>query len=228
MLSFRDVITVGFTLNDAGGGDANLIANQLRMVLTANEVQAGVDLVTGPNPPQYLQLLNEPDGGFYGQPILSPQEAASALQPFLSASTSTQYLSPAPAYPESSWLPDFFAACNNCADRFPVILAHIYNADPNGAIAAIQTVMDQFPGKTIWITEISPASNADQGCTLDQQGVIDWMNTVLGWASQQSVIERVFWNSGEYVSNLTSLSNLLCCTLLSFFFPLNHTHHSDD
>ncbi|GAP89026.2 putative glycoside superfamily [Rosellinia necatrix] len=195
--SYGTSLWVGFTLYDAGGGDSNLIANQLRMVLTANDVQPGVDLVTGPNAPQYLQLLNEPDGGFYGQPILSPQDAASVLQPFFSASTGTKYLSPAPAYPQSNWLPDFFAACN-CADRFPVILAHIYNPDPNGAIAAIQTVMNQFPGKTIWITEISPASSPDQGCTLDQQGMINWMNTVIGWASQQAVIERVFWNSGEY------------------------------
>ncbi|KAI1733798.1 glycosyl hydrolase catalytic core-domain-containing protein [Xylaria scruposa] len=187
---------IGFTANDASG-DANLIAHQMRIVLTADNVQTGLDLVTGPNPPTYLQLLNEPDAGFYGQPVLSPQQAVAAIQPLLTASTSTQYLSPAPAFPETSWLPDFFAACN-CADRFPIILAHIYRADPNDAIKAIQTVMGQFPGKTIWITEISPASSPDQGCTLDQAGVINWMNTVIGWASQQPVIERVFWNSGEY------------------------------
>ncbi|KAI0436592.1 glycosyl hydrolase catalytic core-domain-containing protein [Xylaria telfairii] len=188
---------IGFTLYDAGGGDANLIANQQRMLLTANDVQAAVDIVTGPNPPKYLQLLNEPDASFFGQPVLTPQQAADALQPLLRASTSTQYLSPAPAFPETNWLPDFFAACN-CADQFPVILAHIYRANPNDAISAIQTVMNQFPGKTIWITEISPASSPDQGCTLDQVGVINWMNTVIGWASQQPAIERVFWNSGEY------------------------------
>ncbi|KAI1325845.1 glycosyl hydrolase catalytic core-domain-containing protein [Xylariaceae sp. FL0255] len=188
---------IGFTLDPASGGDSNLNANQLRMVVTADNVQEAVGLVTGSSPPAYLQLLNEPDGGFYGQPVLSPSDAFTALQPLLNVSTTTQYLSPAPAYPTSTWLPDFFTACN-CADQFPVILAHIYNTDPNGAISDIQTVMDQFPGKTIWITEISPASSSDQGCTLDQQGMIDWMNTVIGWASQQSVIERVFWNSGEY------------------------------
>ncbi|KAI1751781.1 glycosyl hydrolase catalytic core-domain-containing protein [Xylaria castorea] len=188
---------VGFMPQDASGGDANLLANQLHLVVTPDQVQAGLDLVTGPNPPKYLQLLNEPDGGFYGQQILTPQQAVSDLQPLLTASTSTQFLPPAPAYPQSSWLPDFFAACN-CIDRFPIILAHIYNPDPNGAISAIQTVMNQFPGKTIWITELAPASDGNQGCNLDSAGVINWMNTVVGWASQQSVIERVFWNTGEY------------------------------
>ncbi|KAI0859827.1 glycosyl hydrolase catalytic core-domain-containing protein [Xylaria cubensis] len=188
---------IGFTTDDAAGGDANTIAHQTRIVLTASQVQAGLNLVTGPNPPAYLQLLNEPDADFYGQPVLSPQQASDTIQPFLSASTSTQFLPPAPAFPETSWLPDFFAACN-CLDRFPIILAHIYKPDPNDAIKAIQTVMGQFPGKTIWITELAPASSPDQGCTLDQAGVINWMNTVVGWASQQSVIERVFWNCGEW------------------------------
>ncbi|KAI0971989.1 glycosyl hydrolase catalytic core-domain-containing protein [Xylaria arbuscula] len=192
--------TVGFTLNNATGGDANLIANQIRMVVTADDIQAGVDLVTGPNPPAYLQLLNEPDGGFYRQAVLTPQEAVAALQPFLTASTSTQYLSPAPAYPESNWLPEFFAACGDACgtDRVPIILAYVYNPDASGAIAAIQAVMGQFPGRTIWITELSPASSADQGCALDAAGVVDWMDVVVGWAAQQEVIERVFWNPGDY------------------------------
>ena len=171
------------------------------MVVTADNVQDGVALVTGASPPTYLQLLNEPDGGFYGQPVLSPQDAVTALQPLLTAQHSgTTFLSPAPAYPTSSWLPDFFTACS-CDDQFPIVLAHVYNTDPQGAISDIQAVMAQFPTKTIWITEISPASDPSQNCTLQPQDMIDWMNTVLGWASQQSQIERVFWNSGEYVRN---------------------------
>ncbi|KAI0423641.1 hypothetical protein F5Y09DRAFT_326816 [Xylaria sp. FL1042] len=31
-------------------------------------------------------------------------------------------------------------------------------------------------------------------------GVVDWTNTVIRCASQQSLIERVFWNSSDYVS----------------------------
>lgn len=111
----------------------------------------------------------------------------------------TQYLSPAPAYPNSDWLTQFFDICQ-CQDSFPVILAHVYNLNPDGAIATIQNILSQFPGKPIWITEISPASSSDQGCTLDEAGMIDWMNQVIGWASQQSAIERIFWNCGEYVS----------------------------
>lgn len=191
---------IGFTLGNASPADANLDANQVKMVVSGADVQAGVDLVTGASPPEYLQLLNEPDGGFYGLPVYSPEDAASLLRPFLDAQTSTKFLSPAPAYPQSDWLPRFFAACGGCEDRFPVILAHVYSVDPQGAIGSIQAVMNQFPGKTIWITELSPASDPAQNCGLDPQGVIDWMNTVVGWASQQPAIERVYWNSGEYVS----------------------------
>ncbi|KAI0973732.1 hypothetical protein F4678DRAFT_408661 [Xylaria arbuscula] len=74
----------------------------MRIVVTAADVQAGVDLVTGATPSAYLQLLNKPDGRVYKQPVLSPQNAVTALQPLLTASTTTQYLSAAPAYPESS------------------------------------------------------------------------------------------------------------------------------
>lgn len=190
---------VGFTLDNAQPDSPVLNENQLKMVVSGENIQSGLDLVTGPNPPQYLQLLNEPDGGFYNLPIYSPQEAADLVRPFLDAQTGTQYLSPAPAYPNSDWLTQFFDICQ-CQDRFPVILAHVYDPNPDGAIATIQNVINQFPGKTIWITEISPASSGDQGCTLDEAGMIGWMQQVLGWASQQAAIERVFWNCGEYVS----------------------------
>ena len=190
------------------------------MVITADNVQDGVNLVTGASPPAYLQLLNEPDGGFYGQPILQPQDAVNALQPLLTATTSTTFLSPAPAYPDSDWLPQFFSACN-CDDKFPIVLAHIYNVDPNGAIASIQNVMNQFPSKKIWITEISPASSADQNCTLDSQGVIDWMNQVIGWASLQDQVDRVFWNSGEYVSALRAIQY---GTVLVFLLTIFRAH----
>lgn len=174
---------------------------QLKMVVSGENIQAGLDLVSGPNAPQYLALLNEPDGGFYNLPIYSPQEAVDLIRPFLDIQTTTQYLSPAPAYPDSDWLTQFFNICQ-CQDSFPVILAHVYDPSPEGAIATIQHVMNQFPGKPIWITEISPASSGDQGCTLDEGGMIDWMNQVIGWASQQAAIERIFWNCGEYVSLL--------------------------
>lgn len=167
------------------------------MVVSGADIQAGVDLVTGPNPPEYLGILNEPDGGFYDLPVYSPEEAAGLVQPFLDAQTSTTYLSPAPAYPDSDWLPRFFEACQ-CADRFPVVLAHVYSVDAQGAIGLIQGVMDQFPGKTIWVTEISPASDPAQNCGLDNQGVAAWMSEIIGWAAQQPVVERIFWNCGEW------------------------------
>lgn len=191
---------MGFTLDNAQPDSPVLNDNQLKMVVSGENIQAGLDLVTGPNAPQYLGLLNEPDGGFYNLPIYSPQEASDLIQPFLSAQTTTQYLSPAPAYPNDSWLTDFFNICQ-CQDSFPIILAHVYDPSPEGAITTIQNVMNQFPGKPIWITEISPASSSDQGCNLDEAGMIDWMNQVIGWASQQSAIERIFWNCGEYVSS---------------------------
>lgn len=193
---------VGFTLDDPSPPDPTLTSNQIRMVLTEAQVQDGLSLVTSANAPDYLQLLNEPDAGFYNQPILSPQEAAATLQPFFNIATSTTYLSPAPAYPSTTWLADFFSACNGCTSMIPIVTAHIYSPDPNNAISLIQNVMSQFPDKTIWITELSPASDASQGCTLDDAGVINWMSTVVGFASQQPQIERVFWNAGEAAQGL--------------------------
>lgn len=192
-------LAVGFTLGNAQPESPVLNDNQLKMVVSGADIQAGLDLVTGPNPPQYLQLLNEPDGGFYDLPVYSPQEAYDLIKPFLEVETTTTFLSPAPAYPHDPWLTDFFNICN-CADKFPVILAHVYSVDAPGAIATIQTVMDQFPGKPVWVTEISPASDPSQNCGLDPQGMISWMNEVIGWAAQQPLVERVFWNCGEYVS----------------------------
>jgi hypothetical protein len=50
------------------------------MVVSDADIQAGVDLVTGPNAPEYLGILNEPDGGFYDLPVYSPEEASGLVQ----------------------------------------------------------------------------------------------------------------------------------------------------
>lgn len=177
------------------------------MAISGDNIARGIEIVSSSSTP-YFQLLNEPDGGFYGLPVYSAQQASDMLQPFFSLSTSTKLLSPAPAYPDSPWLSDFFAACN-CIDKFHAVLAHVYNPDPNAAIATMQKLIDTYPGKPIWITEIAPASSSSFGCTLDEQGVINWMNQVIGWAAQQPQIERVFWNCGEYVSYFVVSSSFL-------------------
>ncbi|KAI9750263.1 MAG: hypothetical protein M4579_006542 [Chaenotheca gracillima] len=191
---------IGFTMDPNGAADAAMNAGQMRLVMEPSQIPAAVSLVSGQAgelAPKYLAIFNEPDLTFTGTPLTSAADAAAAVQPLLAAYTTTQFISPAPAYSWSSYLPDFFANCQ-CEAQFPIIAMHLYQKDPTKAISMIQDVHNQFPTKHIWLTEIAPASDPAQGCMLDPAGVIDWMNTVLSWAAQSGYVDKVFWNSGEY------------------------------
>ena len=165
------------------------------------DVSAALALITGPSPPAYLELFNEPDYSYDGDtPLTDPVTAAQALAPIFSATTTTQFLSPALAFTNSDWLSTFAANCNNCMNQIPIITAHIYNPDPAEVINLITTLHSTWPSKTIWVTELAPASDNDQGCNLDANGVINWMQTVIPQIVALGYVDRVFWNSGEYVS----------------------------
>ncbi|KAI9858221.1 MAG: hypothetical protein M1824_004391 [Vezdaea acicularis] len=191
---------IGFTLDNNPKAGASLNAGQIRVVMDPRNIAEATTLLTSPNPPPYLEIFNEPDFSFGdATPTTDPTTAAKAITPLLAAlqkSTTTQLLSPAPAYPQSSYLPSFFAACN-CADRFPIITAHIYSPTAQGAIDKIQAVHAQFPSKKLWLTELAPASDPSQGCTLDAAGMTSWMQTVLSFAAGSGYVEKIFWNCGE-------------------------------
>lgn len=165
------------------------------------KVNATLSLITGPSPPAYVELFNEPDFSYMGYtPLTDPVSAANALAPIFSATTTTQFLSPAVAYTNSDWLSTFAAHCNNCMDKIPIISAHIYAADPAAAINQVTTLHATWPSKRIWITELAPASSNGQGCTLDDNGVINWMQTVVPRLVALGYVDRIFWNTGEHVS----------------------------
>ena len=157
-------------------------------------------LITGPNPPEYLELFNEPDYSYEGYtPLTSAQAAAASLTKILAANTSTQFLSPAVAFTNTNYLSDFNTACNNCInEKIPIISMHLYNPKVDQAMLQITTLHNTWPKQKIWITELAPASSSDQGCTLSEDEMVSWMTSLLPQIVALGYVERVFWNSGEY------------------------------
>lgn len=173
---------------------------QIKICMDPTKVSAALTLITGPSPPTYLELFNEPDFSYEGYtPLTDPVSAANALAPIFNATTTTQFLSPAVAYTNSDWLTTFAANCNNCMDKIPIISAHVYAPDPATALNQVATLHATWPSKRIWITELAPASSNSQGCTLDANGVINWMQTVVPYLAQSGYVDRIFWNTGEHV-----------------------------
>ena len=82
-------------------------------------------------------------------------------------------------------------------DRILIISAHVYKPSPGEAIAMIETLHNTWPNQKIWITELARSCDPAQGCTMDEQGVIEWMNDVIPGIVALGYVERVFWNSGE-------------------------------
>ncbi|KAA6415321.1 MAG: hypothetical protein FRX48_00036 [Lasallia pustulata] len=172
---------------------------QIKICMDPTKVSAALTLITGPSPPTYLELFNEPDFSYEGYtPLTDPVSAANALAPIFNATTTTQFLSPAVAYTNSDWLTTFAANCNNCMDKIPIISAHVYAPDPATALNQVATLHATWPSKRIWITELAPASSNSQGCTLDANGVINWMQTVVPYLAQSGYVDRIFWNTGEH------------------------------
>ncbi len=183
---------------------------QIRIVMDPRDVQTAKDLITGPNAPEFLELYNEPDFSFGGwTPITSPEESARTLQDLINTPTRTKFISPAPAYTYSSWLSDFFARCAGCLDKIPIIGVHVYSPDAQKAIDQIVAVHNSYPTKKLWITELSPASSTEQGCALDQNGMISWMQTVTKFAAATGYVDKIFWNCGEFVSGFFSRPSIV-------------------
>ena len=164
------------------------------------DVGAAKALITGPNPPTYLELFNEPDFSFMGfTPMTNAKDAAGSLQELINTPTSTQFISPVVAFTGSSYMSDFFNNCAGCLDKIPIIALHVYKPDPQQAIDQIVSVHNAYPSKKLWITELAPVSDGSQGCSLDENGVISWMQTVVKWAAASGYVDKIFWNCGEWV-----------------------------
>ena len=165
------------------------------MAMDPADVTAAVELLKN-NPPEYLGLFNEPDYSFMGfTPITDAVTSAKSLQPlFDMPHPKTTYIAPAPAFANSDWLKTFRDNCNNCFDQISIMSQHIYSPDPAFVLDQIRGLHATWPDKKIWITELAPS---EASCTLDQQGVIDWMNKVIPEIQALGYVEKVFWNCGE-------------------------------
>ena len=203
-----DQFVVGFTLDNPAASTPELNAHQIHLVMDPRNVDQAVQLLKT-NPPKYLGLLNEPDYSFQGgTPLTDPVAAASALQPiFATSHPSTTFLSPALADDNSDWLTTFRDNCNNCFDQIPIISMHVYNTDTNYVLSKITQLHGTWPDKKIWVTEFGPAT---AGCTLDDSGMIQWMNTLLPQIKALGYVEKVFWNCGEHGAGIDGTPNGPC------------------
>ena len=178
-------------------------AAQIPICMDPSKVNDAKTALMDSSPPPYMELFNEPDYSYHGfTPLTSPEDAGAAVQPLMSLDTTTKMVSPAPAITSADWLSRFKAACNGCMDKIGIVAAHIYSKDPAGALYQITTLHNAWPDKRIWLTELAPASDAAQGCTLDEQGMIGWMNTLIPQIKALGYVDKIFWNHGESVSLL--------------------------
>ena len=199
---------VGFALGsldktesyNTGSGPAatspSLNGAQIHQVMDPTEVSAALELLKT-NPPQYLTLFNEPDYSYAGvTPLTSAKDAASNLQPLFAAShPNTTYLSPALANANSDWLTTFRDSCSGCMSQVPIITMHLYNQDTSAALDLIEQLHGTWPDKRIWITELAPGTG--NGCTLDSEGIVSWLNTLIPQIVKLGYVDKIFWNCGE-------------------------------
>ena len=180
---------------------------QIPMMAFASDVPTAVQLVNGPSPPEYLLTFNEPDYSYDGvSPTMSPQDAASAIQPLLaSPGPSTKFIAPVTADPTSSWLTDFYTACG-CQSFFYAYNIHVYLPDTASAESDITTFHEKFSDKPLWVTEIAPG-NANPSCSLSWDTVSQYMTDIYSWGAAQGWIERIFWNTGNEIPNDTNVCN---------------------
>ena len=148
------------------------------------------------NPPRYLELFNEPDYSFEGLTLTEdPGPSAQDLKPlFNTPHPNTAYISPALMNANGPWLPQFFQDCSGCLDQIDVIALHVYNSDPQGVLDQITQLHNTY-NKTIWITELSPATSS---CGLTQTSMgPDYIDVLVPEILKLGYVEKIFWNSGE-------------------------------
>lgn len=110
------------------------------MMPFASNFAEAVNLVNGPNPPPWMLTFNEPDYSCMGfTPKMSPQEAAEAIKPLLAKpGKNTFYVAPVTADPMSSWVDEFFDACD-CKDFFSAYNIHQYQSTAKATISTIES-----------------------------------------------------------------------------------------
>lgn len=194
---------ITFQLTIPGGAASSRTTQEhIPMMPFASNVADAVNLVNGPNPPSWLLTFNEPDFSYTGvtppTPTMSPQQAADAIKSLLEKpGTGTKFVAPVTADPSGKWQQDFFAACN-CKDFFSAYNIHSYYPTSDLVINDINGFRSKFSDKPLWITEVAPGS---AGCGVSWDAAGQFMKEVFKFAKGSGFVDRIFWNSGNQLTN---------------------------
>ena len=180
---------------------------QIPMMAFQSDVANAVQMVNSDSPPAWMLTFNEPDYSYDNYtPTMSPQDAATAIQPLLdSPGTATQYVAPVTADPTSDWLDQFYAACG-CQDFFSAYNIHVYLPTVDQAESDITTFHNKYSDKPLWVTEIAPG-NANPACSLSWDDSAAYMSAIYAWGGATGWIDKIFWNTGNEILNDNNVCN---------------------
>ncbi|KAL8918003.1 MAG: hypothetical protein Q9172_005594 [Xanthocarpia lactea] len=184
---------------DIPGGSASDRAKQAHIPMMAfkEHVERAVELVNGPNAPEWLLTFNEPDYSYKGMtPTMKGAEAAEAIKPLLAKPGSkTKFVAPVTAFPDDPFLDEFFAACN-CKDFFSAYNIHQYQPTSAGVIKTIESYHAKWNDKPLWITELAPGG---ANCALSWDDTNKFMKEMFKFSKDAGYIDKVFWNTGNQI-----------------------------
>jgi hypothetical protein len=180
-------------------------------------VQQAIDVVNGPNPPDFMLTFNEPDNLYGSNPrkvVLHPQEAADLIKPLLhKRGNHTKFIAPVPAFDKLNWLPEFFGNCS-CQDSFSAYNVHVYNKTVEEAKIHINASHKRWNDKPLWITEIAPRQDGVCPNPIPWDHSTKFMQEIYAWGQKTEWIHKIFWNSANEI-NCTD-TNVAASFLLDF------------
>ncbi|KAL8859230.1 MAG: hypothetical protein Q9178_004168 [Gyalolechia marmorata] len=189
---------------DIPGGSASSRAKQAHIPMMAfkEHVERAVELVNGPNAPEWLLTFNEPDYSYMGMtPTMKGAEAAEAIKPLLAKPGSkTKFVAPVTAFPDDPFLDEFFAACD-CNDFFSAYNIHQYQPTSAGVISTIESYHNKWNDKPLWITELAPGG---ANCALSWDDTNKFMKEMFKFSKDAGYIDKVFWNTGNQIDGKDS------------------------
>lgn len=221
-------ITCGFDIQGLDKMSARVREKHIPMMPQAKHVAGAVELISGPNPPEWLLTFNEPDVSYMGvTPLMGPEEAAEAIKPLLAAAVGrpTKYVAPVSADPTSDWLTRFYASCN-CRDFFSAYNLHIYTPDAQAGREELAKFHTRFPDKPIWITEVAPGP---AHCSVGWDAAGTFMHSIYAYATSVGYVDKVFWNSGNQIpANDENVCNSYLVGFDGTPSPLFATYQAED
>ena len=199
--------------------DFGLADKQIPMLGNDNTaIQKAIDVVNGPNPPDFMLTFNEPDNLYGSNPrqvILQPADAANLIKPLLdNRGNHTQFIAPVPAFDNLPWLPEFYGNCS-CQDDFAAYNVHVYNETVEEAQERINAFHKTWNDKPLWITEIAPHQENSCPNPIPWDNSIQFMQEIYAWGQQTEWIEKIFWNSANEID--CNDTNVDASFLLDFY-----------